>query len=293
MKIINVPSDLILPPFNNKALKLGPLSLVDSCFYNEKTVGRMFLEEHIIIYVLNGQLTLTHQSCKWIVKKDEFVLLQRAQVYDFVKEGIAGGTESAFHGMLFCLKDDILLKFIRDFNLSRDPMVSPHPLIRQSDKGMRIFIDSMMVYFDKGTDVNAGLLKCKIMELLYSIASSDTEMQRQIMALGCPVRKELAEVLDEYYLIRVSIPDLAYLCGRSLSNFKREFKAQFGISPALYIRTKRLEYATKLLESTDLSVADVCYKAAFENPTHFATLMKSYSGKTPSEIRAELKRKIK
>lgn len=285
MKHLKVPTDLIAAPFNNKALQMNGLSVVDSCFYNEKTVGSMFLEEHIIFYVLKGQATLSHCRKKHIVKKDEFVLLKRATMYGFIKEGNIIGTESAFHGLLFCLKDEILLDFIRMANIHREATDSYKLAVRQANGRLKAFTESLMPYFDDSMNIDDGLLKLKIMELLYDVIHSDNQMQQQILMLGQPTRKNINEVMEENFLNPVSVPELAYLSGRSLSSFKREFQELYHIPPTLWIRQRRLEHARHLLETTDASISEICYISGFENPTHFTRLFKELYGKSPSSMR--------
>jgi len=285
MKHLKVPTDLIAAPFNNKALQMNGLSVIDSCFYNEKTVGSMFLEEHIILYVLKGQATLSHDRQKHIVKKDEFVLLKRATIYGFIKEGNATGTESAFHGLLFCLKDEILLDFIKMANISRETSNTYKLAVRKANGRLKAFTESLMPYFDDSQNVDDGLLRLKIIELLYDVIHSDNQMQQQIMMLGQPTHKNINEVMEENYLNPVSVPELAYLSGRSLSSFKREFQELYHIPPTLWIRQRRLGHARQLLETTDAPISEICYISGFENPTHFTRLFKEQYGKSPSSMR--------
>ncbi|MBQ9230659.1 MAG: helix-turn-helix transcriptional regulator, partial [Prevotella sp.] len=81
----------------------------------------------------------------------------------------------------------------------------------------------------------------------------------------------------------ISLDELAYLSGRSLSSFKREFQDIYGEPPARWIRAKRLSKAHDMLRSSSLSVADVAYSLGFENPTHFSRIFKQQYGYAPSQ----------
>ena len=83
---------------------------------------------------------------------------------------------------------------------------------------------------------------------------------------------------------------MAYLSGRSLSSFKREFQDIYGESPARWIREKRLSKAQQMLRSSSLSVADVAYSLGFENPTHLAV---SSNNNTAMPRRSRKQRKIR
>ena len=284
MKHIRVPSELLSAPFSNKSLQLNGLSVVDSCFYDEVTLGSMFMEEHIILYVLKGKATLTSGKHKYILHKDEFILLQRATMYNFKKEGVLGVEEGTFHGLLFCLKDEILFDFIRKANLTKIENETFVPRITKANSRLSAFTKSLFPYFDNPEHIDEGLLRLKIIELLYDVVFEDQDMLRQLMCLGKPTRRDILPIMEENYMNPISVPELAYLSGRSLSSFKRDFQSTFGISPTEWIRNHRLKKARSLLISSDISVADVCYTVGFENPTHFTRLFKEKYGIAPSKF---------
>lgn len=83
----------------------------------------------------------------------------------------------------------------------------------------------------------------------------------------------------------VSLSDLAYLSGRSLSTFKREFQAIYNKPTFQWIRNRRLEKAKELLVSSGLSAIDVCFATGFENVAHFSKSFKKKYGVPPSDIK--------
>lgn len=287
MKHIKVPTDLLSAPFNNKSLQMNGLSVVDSCFYDEVTLGSMFMEEHVILYVKKGMATLTCGKKKYIVHKNEFILLQRATMYSFRKEGTLHTGESAFHGLLFCLKDEILFDFIRMAHSEKPRTDRFEPIVRKANNRLSAFTESLSPYFELTSDIDAGLLKLKITELLYDVAYEDKEMLHQLMNLGKPVRRDILPIVESNYMNPVSVPELAYLSGRSLSGFKRDFQSEFGIAPTEWIRNRRLEQARSILLSSEVSITDVCYTVGFENPTHFTRLFKEKYGIAPSQIKKQ------
>ena len=284
MKPIKVPTDLLSEPFNNKALCMNGLSVVDSCYYDRTTTGSMYLEEHVIFYVLKGKATLYYGKQAYTVGQDEFILLKRATMYPFIKEGIAQGCTSTFHGILFCLKDELLADFIRMARIHPKASVSYEPVTKKATGRLKAFTRSLIPYFEEEENIDNGLLRLKIMELLYDVMHTDAGVWQQIMALGCPSRKDIAKVLEDNFLNPISVPELAYLSGRSLSGFKREFQSLYHMPPTLWIRKRRLEYALRLLKTTASSVADVCYASGFENPTHVTRLFKGEFGMPPSQV---------
>ena len=122
------------------------------------------------------------------------------------------------------------------------------------------------------------------MELLYNVMDCSKNIFRQMLQLRQPVRIDIHRVVEENYTSPISLEELAYLSGRSISSFKRDFQSIYGETPAKWIREKRLSKARQMLQSSRMSVADVAYSLGFENPTHFSRIFKQQYGLPPSAV---------
>lgn len=69
------------------------------------------------------------------------------------------------------------------------------------------------------------------------------------------------------------------------NHFIRAFKEKTGLTPAKYIKSKRMETAKRLLENTDLSIAEITVKIGLSEPTHFSRLFKEFYNCPPAEYR--------
>ncbi|WP_090149012.1 AraC family transcriptional regulator [Dyadobacter soli] len=77
-----------------------------------------------------------------------------------------------------------------------------------------------------------------MMELLYDTAICSETIFQQILHLQQPTRADSHEVIESHYASPISLEDLAYMSGRSLSSFKRDFQQTFNMPPATWIREK-------------------------------------------------------
>ena len=68
-----------------------------------------------------------------------------------------------------------------------------------------------------------------------------------------------------------------YLC--------REFRRLMGCTPTEYIGSLRLDRAHTLLESTRLTIADICYEVGFDSVSYFYQLFRSKYGMPPARYR--------
>ena len=76
------------------------------------------------------------------------------------------------------------------------------------------------------------------------------------------------------------------------NHFIRAFKEKTGLTPAKYIKNRRMETAKRLLETTDLSIAEITEKIGLIEPTHFSRLFKEYYNFPPTEYRKRFQEKI-
>jgi AraC-like DNA-binding protein len=74
------------------------------------------------------------------------------------------------------------------------------------------------------------------------------------------------------------------MTGRSLSTFKREFKAIFNTSPGKWIMKKRLDEAYFLLDKEHKKSTDIYIDLGFEDLSHFSFVFKKEFGVSPSEV---------
>jgi signal transduction histidine kinase/ligand-binding sensor domain-containing protein/DNA-binding response OmpR family regulator len=79
--------------------------------------------------------------------------------------------------------------------------------------------------------------------------------------------------------------DLASLMFMSRSTFYRKLKAVTGMSGNEFIRTARLNFAAKLLESGNYSVTDAAYEAGFNDIKYFRKRFQDQFGASPSEYK--------
>ena len=281
-KITKFPSALISGDCTTSSLVLDGGSIIDQCIVTAGERGTFFLEQHLLYVVLGGSVRLTCGRQTWTVRKNEMILLRRAQSVSYEKQG--SEETGLFESQLFAINDELLKDFLTSQQVQIPQMteelgtqVSP-----MSDR-LVAYCWSLSPYFNDPSQVNPGLLRLKVMELLYNVMDCSKNIFRQMLQLRQPVKTDIHRVVEENYTSPISLDELAYLSGRSLSSFKREFQDIYGEPPARWIREKRLSKAHEMLRSSSLSVADVAYSLGFENPTHFSRIFKQQYGYAPSQ----------
>lgn len=284
-KLIKVPTALVSGPAKQNALMLDGCSVIEQCIHSMQAKGTMYLEEHLLLIVLEGSVTLTYGEQVYVVSKNEMILLKKAIAVKYDKVGNPNN-DNIYDSLMFSIKDSLLKSFlatseIKIPKIEGEVKTGVYPM----SECLVAFAYSLKPYFFDDSIVHPGQLRLKIMELLYDVAECNRNMFLQILQLHEPVRTEIRHVVEQNYASPISLSELAYLSGRSLSSFKRDFQGVYNMSPALWIREKRLEKAKEMLETTLMSVSDICYSLGFENTSHFSRIFKEYHGQAPTVFR--------
>ncbi len=78
---------------------------------------------------------------------------------------------------------------------------------------------------------------------------------------------------------------IARQCGMSLRTLLRHFRREMEMTPHQYHLQLRLRNATRLLETTDLSVAEIAGRLGFADAAHLTRQYRDATGTTPGSVR--------
>ena len=101
--------------------------------------------------------------------------------------------------------------------------------------------------------------------------------------------KEIIAFIDENYQNDLSCRSLSRKFGYDEAYFSRKFKDITGLSPTVYIRILRLEYAQKLLKK-GISVAEAARQSGFSDAGYFSPLFQKTVCHDADRIYNELKK---
>jgi len=99
---------------------------------------------------------------------------------------------------------------------------------------------------------------------------------------------ELTQYIQAHLFDRLEISNLARVACMSRTQLFRNFKREFGISPAQYITRERIKKAKVLLGKTSKSIQQVSMETGFEDVNNFIKIFKKAEGATPGSYRVKL-----
>ncbi|MBD5155469.1 MAG: AraC family transcriptional regulator [Oscillibacter sp.] len=91
------------------------------------------------------------------------------------------------------------------------------------------------------------------------------------------------EYVATHIFEKIRLDDMAQSLGYSGYYLSKKFKKETGIALKDYINREKVEYAKRLLSSTQASVMDVSERLAFSSPSYFGLVFQAQTGMTPGE----------
>ena len=96
---------------------------------------------------------------------------------------------------------------------------------------------------------------------------------------------EVREILDERFLERLTLTEIAVTAGLHPVYLTRVFRTYYGCNVSEYLVRQRLSHALALFENEALSLAEISIQAGFCDQSHFSKMFKRVYGLPPGSYR--------
>ncbi|MDQ3684783.1 MAG: AraC family transcriptional regulator [Acidobacteriota bacterium] len=98
--------------------------------------------------------------------------------------------------------------------------------------------------------------------------------------------EQAKDLLHAQFAENLVFMDIAESFGVHPVHFAHIFRKFYGCTMGEYVRRLRVDSASRLLTSTDSSLADVAVTSGFSDQSHFSKTFKHATGMTPAQYRA-------
>ena len=240
-----------------------------------------FVPEHVFLYIIKGGIHCYDGNKSFTLKPGESYLFRKNRLLRYTKE-----KDTQWEKVLLCLEEPFLKRFQEKHRLKTSKFDSPDSYVKLKPATlMPDYIHSLKPYYDHGR-IAAPFEDVKQEELLLILLQNQPELAEIFFDYGVPEKINLEEFMNRNYKFNVSIQRFAYLTGRSLSAFKRDFKAIFHETPSHWLVQKRLHEAYFLIEKKDKKPSDIYLDLGFEGLSHFSDAFKKHFGLSPTQLSA-------
>jgi len=156
--------------------------------------------------------------------------------------------------------------------------IESHPLL------VSLF-GSILPYYDlHGESLPEHLSNIKLQEAITILRTVNISTDNILANFSERGKIDLAEFMLKSFTFNIPLERFAYLTGRSLATFKRDFQKVFNTNPQKWLLEKRLNQARYLIAEKNIKPSDAYLEAGFENLSHFSTSFKKYFGYPPSSL---------
>jgi len=246
---------------------------------NENTVP-----EHALVHIYSGRMTVTDMNGTYSMQEGETFLFYRNMLAKFIKHP---SKSTEFKSISILFSQPFLQKFysLNQPNENTKPnweakQIKKHPLL------ISLF-DSILPYYElHGDNLPAPLTNIKLQEAITILRAVDINVDNILANFNQQGKIDLAGFMQKSFSFNIPLERFAYLTGRSLASFKRDFQKTFDSSPQKWLLEKRLKQAHYLITEKRQKPSDAYLEAGFENLSHFSNAFKKHFGYTPSSLSA-------
>ncbi|UYQ93627.1 AraC family transcriptional regulator [Chitinophaga horti] len=264
---------------------ISRLPIQFSCYFTRSRAGENWVAEHALGYVLSGCLTVDDGTATYTFEAGDLYFARRNSLARFSKEP---GTNGEFRSLSIYFEQETLRQFSLEYqyhaSAAADSVGFFH-LDEQSLLGQ--YMQSLQAYENVLSAPGADhLLNIKRKEALLLLLQTKPELQNILFDFSEPGKLDLEAFMEQNYHFNIELKRFAYLTGRSLSTFKRDFEKIFHDTPSHWLVSRRLREAYHLIKEKGKMASDIYLDLGFEDLSHFSFAFKKQYGVAPSTLTA-------
>jgi AraC family transcriptional regulator, exoenzyme S synthesis regulatory protein ExsA len=228
-----------------------------------------FVSTHALTLVLQGKLQIEKYQCGIeIVNEGQMIFVPKGL---YMISDVLLANNEPFIAMVFFFDEALIDSFVESLGKIKANPVLCHCLVMDYGEQIRLFTENLLRLYKEGSHNHNSITRSKLFEMLHllSISPKGKEFVQAILSLKNQEKRSIKEFMQSNYSKPLTVEDYAYLTGRSLSTFNRDFKRLFKISPKQWLMEQRLEKARSLLSVNNTTVSDVAFESGYENISHF------------------------
>lgn len=255
---------------------------IQSCHLGPDISPEQFIPEHFFLYLLQGSMKAFDGKKNYLMKPGDYCIARKNHLVRYTK---FKNEDDAFEKIIITLDEPFLKKHLEKHSLNVGTFDSADSfLFIQEDTLIKNFVQSLEPYYNGSDQINQTFADVKREELLLILLKNSPQLSHVFFNFGIPEKINLEEFMNRNFRFNISMERFAFLTGRSLSSFKRDFQKTFGVNPGSWLKKKRLEEAYFQISKQNEKPSNVYLEVGFEDLSHFSFAFKKEFGLTPTEV---------
>ncbi|GLU52751.1 helix-turn-helix domain-containing protein [Dyadobacter frigoris] len=258
------------------------LTKITSCYIGPQISPEQFISEHFFLFLIKGSITGYDGHKSYTMKAGEYCLARKNHLGRYHKQKDNG----EFEKIVIVFDAVFLHEFKSKYQVGEGSFHSENAfLLLKKDEMVSNFISSLTPYYDSRGKIDETFSRVKREELLLILLRTNPGLGSILFDFAAPGKIDLESFMNQNYRFNVSLERFAYLTGRSLSAFKKEFRQIFSETPSRWLIQKRLKEAHFLIGTKGKKPSDIYVDLGFEDLSHFSFVFKKKFGLNPSDLR--------
>ncbi|MBB6369920.1 helix-turn-helix domain-containing protein [Chryseobacterium shigense] len=254
---------------------------IKSCFVGPAISPEQFIAEHFFIFLAKGEMNGYDGNKHYKLKAGESCIIRKNRLARYNKVR----TDNEFEKVIFIFDESFLKSFQKKNTVLFQNYKSKDAFIKlKKDNLIDSFLFSLEPYYNHSGNISKTFSDLKREELLLILLQIHPELSDLLFDFGIPGRLDLEKFMQQNYKFNVSMERFAFLAGRSLSAFKRDFKMIFNETPSRWLIKRRLQEARFLIEEKKQRPTDIYTDLGFEDLSHFSFAFRKEFGMTATEM---------
>jgi AraC-like DNA-binding protein len=254
-----------------------------SCYHTESRSGEQFVSEHSLTYQIAGNLALSDGQKTVVSKPGSLVLVKRNNLVKFVKTPPEGAD---FESISLRFSQELLRATSIEYGFkAKTTSTKSFPVVQfKMNDLLKSFISSLLAYHRSYKSLSSAMIELKIKEGILTMIEAKPEMKEVLFNFSDPHKINLEAYMNQNFHFNVHLDRFAYMTGRSLATFKRDFQKIYGTTPGKWLVHKRLQMAHFLITERHKHPSDIYLDLGFEDLSHFSYAFKKEFGQAPSKV---------
>nr|WP_322626239.1 AraC family transcriptional regulator [uncultured Flavobacterium sp.] len=257
--------------------------IIYSCYTRLSREGENFIPFHVFNYIESGTLRINDGKTEYVLNAGDCAFYVRNRLAKFSKVPAIDGTE--YKSLSIRIDSNVLRDLKSTYKDSLEKPVTDDAIIKLDSNPLYTgYAQSLIAYLNSGAPITDALKQLKVHEIALLLLQSKPELAGILLDISEPGKIDLKDFMQRNFRFNVPLERFAYLTGRSLSTFKRDFEKLYGTTPSRWLQQKRLDEALYLITQKGEKVSDVYIDVGFENLSHFSFAFKKAFGKAPTQV---------
>lgn len=228
-----------------------------------------FHKNYELVYVLKGEVELTLNGSKILLKEEDFALVLPNEFHSY-------HSPDNSYVWIGVFSADFVGEFAKlmDTKRTKTPVFVCEPQIREflinyliTDKTPDIFILKSALY-----------AVCR--EFLQKVSPYDAQKEKSFIY-------DVISYMEHNFQKEISLMTIAEALGYEYHYLSRQFHHHFHMNFKQFLNIYRTDYAMDQLLHTDISITDIAHASGFQTVRTFNRVFVEHTGVTPSEFRTE------